>query len=91
MYESLVAVIGWPLAAVTFLFGASWLWCMSIGFVGGRCLSPRPAYGPLIGIIWDPSPETQYQILSLELAAESVKLEPEDARLTTVVDPTESR
>ena len=44
-----------------------------------------------MGTIWDPSPETQYHVLSLELAAESVKLEPEEARATNMVDPTESK
>ena len=52
---------------------------------------PKTAYGPLIGTIWDPSPETQYHVLSLELAAESVKLESVEARVTNMVDPTESK
>ena len=59
--------------------------------VNGRCVFPRLAYGPLIGIIWDPSPETQYHILPLELAAVRVKLESEEARVTNMVDPTVSK
>ena len=59
--------------------------------VSGRCVFLRPAYGPLIGTIWDPSLETQYHVLSLELAAESVKLEPVEARVTNMVDPTERK
>ena len=59
--------------------------------VHSRCVLPGVAYGPLIGTIWDPSPETQYHILSLELTAESVKLESEEARVTNMVDPSESK
>ena len=59
--------------------------------VSGRCVFPRPAYGPLMGTIWDPSPETQYHILSVELAVESVKLGSEEVGVTNEVDPTESK
>lgn len=61
------------------------------GIVSGKCAFPGLAYGPLMGTTWDPSPETQYHILSLELAAESVKLEPEEARVTNMVDPKVSK
>lgn len=57
--------------------------------VRSRYVFPRPAYGPFIGTTWDPSPETQYHILSLELTAERVKLESEDARVANEVDPRE--
>ena len=59
--------------------------------VSGRCVFLSPAYGPLIGTIWDPSPETQYHTLSLELAAESVKLELVEAGVANVVDPRERK
>ena len=59
--------------------------------VSGRGGFLRPAYGPLIGTIWDPSPETQYHTFSLELAAESSKLELVEAGVAKVVDPRESK
>ena len=90
MYEWLLAKVGSPLLAVRFL-GVSWLWCKLVGFCELRCVFSGLAYGPSIGTIWDPSPETQYHILSLELAAKRVKLESEEAWLTNIVDPTEKK